>query len=43
MRPVLEKRLAQLGLVARITDDEHSITVRIPDLATNGDTSATSA
>lgn len=40
VRPVLEKRLAQLGLVARITDDEHSITVRIPDLATNGDTSA---
>lgn len=40
MRPVLEKRLAQLGVVARITDDEHSITVRIPDLATNGDTSA---
>lgn len=40
VRPVIEKRLAQLGVVARITDDEHSITVRIPDLDAKGDTSA---
>lgn len=40
VRPVFEKRLAQLGVVARITDDEHSITVRIPDLDAKGDTSA---
>lgn len=40
VRPVIEKRLALLGVVARITDDAHSITVRIPDLDAKGDTSA---
>jgi hypothetical protein len=31
VRPVVERRLAQLGLVTRITDDETGLTVRIPD------------
>lgn len=31
VRPVVEKRLAQLGVVARITEDEGSLTVRVPD------------
>lgn len=40
VRPVIEKRLAQLGMVARITDDDRSITIRIPDLDSRADTSA---
>ncbi|MBL8923658.1 MAG: hypothetical protein JNJ54_32690 [Myxococcaceae bacterium] len=32
VRPVVEKRLAQLGVVARITEDERSLTVRVPDV-----------
>jgi len=37
VRPVVERRLAQLGLVTRITDDETSLTVRIPDVASGAD------
>lgn len=40
VRPVFEKRLAQLGVVSRITDDANSITVRLPDVDTKVDTSA---
>lgn len=32
VRPVVERRLAQLGVVARITEDERSLTVRVPDV-----------
>lgn len=39
VRPVIEKRLALLGVVARITDDEHSLTVRIPDVDARADPS----
>lgn len=31
VRPVVEKRLAQVGVVARITEDEGTLTLRVPD------------
>jgi preprotein translocase subunit SecD len=37
VRPVVERRLAQRGLVTRITDDETSLTVRFPDVSPNVD------
>lgn len=40
VRPVVERRLAQLGLVTRITDDETSLTVRIPDVESGADLSS---
>lgn len=40
VRPVVERRLAQLGLVTRITDDETGLTVRIPEGSADADLSA---
>lgn len=31
VRPAVEKRLAQLGVVARITEDDSTLTVRVPE------------
>lgn len=40
VRPVVEKRLAQLGLVTRITDDDTHLTVRVPESDTALDVGA---